>query len=99
MVCEHYCDHVFTHLYPFILKYPTVLLYTSQLSGRSPICTRLCSFLLYFSLKVLLTYHSYKDTHHYVHCDVPSGHICNYTFYYTHHGYMNAHQYVHVDVP
>ena len=38
------------------------------------------------------------DVHEYIHADVPSGHICNWMFYYTHHSYMDAHQYVHVDV-
>ena len=71
-------DRVCTHLCPFRLrKSQNALLHTSQLYGRTPVCTRLCSFSLYFSLHVVLTHHSYMDVHPYVHVDVPSGQICN----------------------
>jgi len=71
-------DHVCTHLGPYRLrKSLNSLLHTSQLHGRTPVCTRLRSFSLYFSLNVLLTRHSYMDAHQYEHVDVSSGHICN----------------------
>jgi len=86
------------HYVPSDYALLNVLLHPKQQYGHSPVCTPLCTFILYALLNVLLTHHSNMDAHQYVHPYVPSDYaLLNGLL--THHSNMDAPQYEHRYVP